>query len=356
MSSQPSLWKKAKRAFQKLMSSEGHTASAMGGHEHEAHEQDSGEFWSPIPTQSTQLSCPCPACAAPPSFPFHCLLIRRVDTFISGPAPATADAPAGVQGGSAEDASKGATPRPSSRVRHGSRPCPPYAAKSVVGQRFTMEDRCVEWRGVCLSGRRGRQCMERLRTTLTLLTLSLCSWQAVPDLLLVPGHWSRYMAVDQLPSIMPPSQQGDGAQSAQAVDQTAEAGAAGAAAEAPAKASADAPAPQPVVIPDPSSGRQGGSEELVASSVHFFAVYDGHGGADVAKHCAKNLHEQLKKIVSAGSLAAVPPVPAEAAAEPAAGPPDTPASPSDPNATPQAPVRVDGMEAALKHTFVQVSC
>lgn len=40
-------------------------------------------------------------------------------------------------------------------------------------------------------------------------------------------------------------------------------------------------------------------EDSSLETLHFFGVFDGHGGADAAMHCAKTLHERLKEVLSA---------------------------------------------------------
>jgi protein phosphatase 2C len=37
--------------------------------------------------------------------------------------------------------------------------------------------------------------------------------------------------------------------------------------------------------------------------LHFFGVFDGHGGADAALHCAKSLHERVREVLTAVSSA-----------------------------------------------------
>jgi serine/threonine protein phosphatase PrpC len=40
-------------------------------------------------------------------------------------------------------------------------------------------------------------------------------------------------------------------------------------------------------------------DESSVEVLHFFGVFDGHGGADAAMHCAKTLHERVKQVLSA---------------------------------------------------------
>uniref|UniRef100_A0A7S0R8D2 protein-serine/threonine phosphatase n=1 Tax=Chlamydomonas leiostraca TaxID=1034604 RepID=A0A7S0R8D2_9CHLO len=105
-------------------------------------------------------------------------------------------------------------------------------------------------------------------------------WCAVAHLLSIPRSWVSGFS-EQLP---PPPQQD------------------------PSASGAASPAPQ-ALASKPHSIDGASPEERV--SLHFFAVYDGHGGADVAKHCSKKLHEHLKAIV-AEAEAAPPPAPQSA--------------------------------------------
>lgn len=113
---------------------------------------------------------------------------------------------------------------------------PAYAAKAVRGLRFTMEDR----------------------------------WAALPDLVVLPLCWAPGYGEDRLPTTTPPTPAQTKAQEPQA--------------RAPA-----CPSPLPDLgadIADPSGDR-----------LHFYAVYDGHGGAEVAKHCAETLHGRLRTLL-----------------------------------------------------------
>lgn len=49
-----------------------------------------------------------------------------------------------------------------------------------------------------------------------------------------------------------------------------------------------------------SSGASGGSEgsPVLVETLHFFGVFDGHGGADAAMHCARTMHERVRQVLS----------------------------------------------------------
>lgn len=166
--------------------------------------------------------------------------------------------------------------------------CPPFGSKSVIGRRAKMEDACV----------------------------------AVPYLVEVPV--SRSGMDELLPPRIAPALRSISAGSA-ASEQT---GAAAAAAAARAEASAGASSSSPQAgqspahgaggayamaldPPDVTSGGRSGNgsgigqhrrhHPLATETLHFFGVFDGHGGADAALHCAKSLHERVRDVLSACS-------------------------------------------------------
>jgi protein phosphatase 2C len=42
-----------------------------------------------------------------------------------------------------------------------------------------------------------------------------------------------------------------------------------------------------------------------SASVHYFAVYDGHGGSHVAEHCAQTVHETFADVLSTSSTCTI---------------------------------------------------
>eukprot|EP00887_Chlorella_sp_A99_P007208 scaffold2.g7208.t1 len=128
--------------------------------------------------------------------------------------------------------------------------CPPYGTKSVIGRRPKMEDACV----------------------------------AVPYLAEVPVLEA---ALDELlPPRIAPQLRSSGAGPG---SPTVGAGA----------ASMDARSSytrQPSYVRS-NSGR--GESGDAVETLHFFGVFDGHGGADAALHCARTLHERVRQVLSA---------------------------------------------------------
>ncbi|KAL4517908.1 hypothetical protein Ndes2526A_g02278 [Nannochloris sp. 'desiccata'] len=152
--------------------------------------------------------------------------------------------------------------------------CPPYGSKSVIGRRAKMED----------------------------------AFKAVPNLMQVPLHRE---ADELLPPRLAPQLRSTSGSSR------------GSAETAAAAASASAGVPQQSTAVPAISGSEnqqaastttagsafatqtgpGGlaispPDESSVEVLHFFGVFDGHGGADAAMHCAKTLHERVKQVLS----------------------------------------------------------
>ena len=41
-------------------------------------------------------------------------------------------------------------------------------------------------------------------------------------------------------------------------------------------------------------------------ALHFFGVFDGHGGAEAALHCARTLHERIAEVRAADRIPVAP--------------------------------------------------
>lgn len=148
--------------------------------------------------------------------------------------------------------------------------CPPFGSKSVIGRRAKMEDACV----------------------------------AVPFLVEVPV--SRAGMDELLPPRIAPQLRSISAGSGQS-EQTAanavaavastSAGSAPGASTGSAGVSSGEVGTAMSVDPAPSSREH--IEATATETLHFFGVFDGHGGADAALHCAKSLHERVREVLSA---------------------------------------------------------
>ncbi len=177
----------------------------------------------------------------------------------SGAAPALADA-ARLAHSFPQSRAEGAA---AARVRPPSAAaaCPPYGSKSVIGRRAKMEDACV----------------------------------VVPHLLEVPlaGGAAELLPPRLAPPLRSAAAAARGGSGVVLSGNTVD----GADAESPAPRRW-APAP-----PLPPYG------DDAAETLHFFGVFDGHGGADAALHCADTLHVRVREALAAlagGAPAAAP--------------------------------------------------
>lgn len=153
--------------------------------------------------------------------------------------------------------------------------CPPYGSKSVIGRRAKMEDACV----------------------------------AVPYLLEVPLH----KEADELlpPRLAPQLRSSSGSSRSSDVGTTTANHpiSSGGVSNSVGKRHHSHDPVTTYKAGDSNSGQAGPSVPSLTVStseadssletLHFFGVFDGHGGADAAMHCAKTLHERLKEVLSA---------------------------------------------------------
>lgn len=163
--------------------------------------------------------------------------------------------------------------------------CPPYGSKSVIGRRAKMEDACV----------------------------------AVPFLLEVPLHCRTDELLPpriapQLRSSSGSSRSSDAAYTTFGVSNPTSGGTTsgdepdlGSTSRDPAAAASTSQQQKNRFPPNLVS-----VDEASLETLHFFGVFDGHGGADAAMHCAKTLHERVKQVFQALTS----PTSAEAGVEP----------------------------------------
>ena len=156
--------------------------------------------------------------------------------------------------------------------------CPPHGIKAICGRRPRMED----------------------------------AFSAIPFLLEVPVPQFASAQSEIYPARMGP----DSAKSEQTGSADVGLGALAAATAAAAAENSTGQAAQE------SQESQAGQQAPYLETLHFFGVFDGHGGADAAVHCAQTLHQRIVEAVTTGSCA-----PDTGSADSAQGPAADPASP-----------------------------
>jgi protein phosphatase 2C len=141
--------------------------------------------------------------------------------------------------------------------------CPPYGSKSVIGRRAKMEDACV----------------------------------AVPYLVELPCGAG---IMDELlpPRIAPQLRSGSTTSGSLASDQTGVVGSSGSAAGSAPQQQLQASAFAMALDAATTARSSSGAAAMGTETLHFFGVFDGHGGADAALHCAKSLHERVREVLS----------------------------------------------------------
>jgi len=207
---------------------------------------------------------------------------------------------------------------PPSRMKRGAQPgeqpgshvcpphlCPPYGSKSVIGRRAKMEDACV--------------------AVPYLFEVPLCSLsdEVLPPRIALQLRSSATSSSAER-SAATAAQLSSGVSNPLSTSSDAEPG--------PATAAARYAAELVLRIP-------GGAVET--EMLHFFGVFDGHGGADAAIHCAKTLHERVREVLTAltspPSNAAPTASGGDASASGTAQPPLPPAVSSHPLVRPHTP-------------------
>lgn len=131
---------------------------------------------------------------------------------------------------------------------------PPYGVKAICGSRPRMED----------------------------------AYKAVPFLLDVPVPADQFTQVDILPprlAIQVKSHTNSPVQSADGEVALSELGSAG--------------------VPQASESNAASSAPYM-ETLHFFGVFDGHGGAEAAMHCAQTLHQRIREALSAATSTSSP--------------------------------------------------
>lgn len=151
---------------------------------------------------------------------------------------------------------------------HSHQVCPPYGHKAVIGRRPKMED----------------------------------AYSAVPFLLEVPISEA---ALDEL---VPPRIASHVRSAGSSASGAAAAGAASELSTATQQQQQQGGAPSMggpggggsgMGLLSPQSGSGSSEPAMLVEALHFFGVFDGHGGADAAMHCAKTMHERVREVLSA---------------------------------------------------------
>ena len=151
-------------------------------------------------------------------------------------------------------------PHQAGMVAHEQR-CPPHGIKAICGRRPRMED----------------------------------AFSAIPFLLELPVPQFASHQSEIYPARMgndAPKPEHSGSADA-GLGALAAAAAAAAAAETGGRAGSTAPA-------DDQQGQEA-QQAPYLETLHFFGVFDGHGGADAAVHCAQTLHQRIVEAVTSGS-------------------------------------------------------
>ena len=157
--------------------------------------------------------------------------------------------------------------------------CPPFGSKSVIGRRAKMEDACVAvpYLVEVPVSRAGMDELLPPRIAPQLRTLSAGSGASEQTAAAAAAARAEVYAAG--------SALGSGSQEQQQQRQQASSG-----------GGVFAMAVDPA---DTTSGALSGGP--ATETLHFFGVFDGHGGADAALHCARSLHERVRDVLSACS-------------------------------------------------------
>uniref|UniRef100_A0A383W249 protein-serine/threonine phosphatase n=1 Tax=Tetradesmus obliquus TaxID=3088 RepID=A0A383W249_TETOB len=157
--------------------------------------------------------------------------------------------------------------------------CPPYATKAVWGLRYTMEDKWAAVPNLIQLPAVLTQ-PQRKGSSSSSSKAAGCGCMIKPSKVLAKVSPSgRDKASDRAPLI------------AHHGSEDLDSAAAGAALVAAAAASS------PAAAAAAAGGSGGLAQQQDMDSIHYFGVFDGHGGADAAWHCAQRMHQTVRDTI-----------------------------------------------------------
>lgn len=204
---------------------------------------------------------------------------RHHGAVFAGAAALAVHAPHGAEGPPAAGAAAVDSLLPSVKPGDGDSSCPPFAVKSTCGKRSNMEDTYA-------------------------LCPNICELPMSPMAADCADKFPQRIAMQLNSSTLQPYMTAATAASEDIAALHANGGNAAAAAAAAAAGnggSSTQSTPSGAGQLDTSAGSSssgGGSSGACLEQLHFFGVYDGHGGTEASLHCAQRLHHHLSQALS----------------------------------------------------------